>query len=131
VSKEAPKKDEAVGLVGTWHCDGITANGVGETGVAEAGLHLEFTADGKYQFRRGTAILREGTYTADSEKVPAEMEFKTGWGEKACPGIFRVDKEKLTVCFADGGGPRPTGFASEVGARDALMTFTLVERKKK
>jgi hypothetical protein len=68
VSKEAPKKDEAAGIVGTWHCDGSTANGEGEPGIAEANLYLEFTGDGKYQFRRGTAVLREGTYSTDSTK---------------------------------------------------------------
>jgi uncharacterized protein (TIGR03067 family) len=130
VTKDAPKKADSPGIVGTWHCEGITANGEAEMGVAEANLHLEFTADGKFQFRRGTAVLREGTYSTDPTRGPTEMDFNTGWGDRKCPGIYKVAKDALTLCFADGGGPRPNKFESAPAARDALMTFRRAEKKK-
>ena len=127
--KDPPKKEPPT-IVGEWLCESVVANGQPMVGAAAADLRIEFFKDGSYQFRNGRAVLREGKYAADSTKDPHEMEFSTGWGGKAIPGIFRVEKDGLTLCFADGGGSRPNGFVSAKGARDALMTFKRVEKKK-
>jgi uncharacterized protein (TIGR03067 family) len=39
-------------------------------------------------------------------------------------GIYRLDKDRLTICMADADQPRPKDFTAEKGSRQTLMTFT-------
>jgi len=85
-----------------------------------------FTADGKFSFEFGPET-GDGTYTTDTSKDPAEVDYKSTKIGKGNKGIFKADKESMTFCFAEGGGERPTKFESPAGSRILILTLA---RKK-
>jgi uncharacterized protein (TIGR03067 family) len=64
---------------------------------------------------------KEGTFKADPTKTPKQFEM-TLFGQKAAAGIYRLEKDTLTLCFSEG-GERPTAFESKPGSRHVLMVL--------
>src|SRR5262245_27417208 len=131
-TKDPAKKVEPPAIVGEWECVDFTGGGRKATAkeVAEFGIRMEFTADGKFRCRQGTQDFPDGTYKIDSAKEPAEVDYAAGGIMKGNKGIYRIDKEMLTICVAEGGGDRPTKFEAPAGTRIMLVTFKRVEKKK-
>ena len=123
--KEAPKKDPP-SLVGLW----VAESGLrgGQMRPPPPGTSMEFTADGKVFMReRGGEKSMEATYKADPKKDPAELDIippLAGKGELL--GIFKIDGDTLTICFAE--NERPAKFESPEGSRAMLVTL---RRQKK
>ena len=117
--KEAPKKDGPT-LVGDWVVETVVKGG---RPAAEENSALTFTADGKAVLKeRGKTI--DGTYTSDPKKDPAELDLtlEAGGMRVTLTGIFKFDKETLTVCMAFM-GDRPKAFESAEGAMTVLLTL--------
>jgi uncharacterized protein (TIGR03067 family) len=127
--KEAPKKADSPSIVGEWECVELVGGGRKADAKEASQCHYEFTADGKFRVNWGGQNI-EGTYTTDAKKDPAEIDCATGNAAKKNLGIFKVEKDTLIHCFADGGGDRPTKFESPAGTRILLLTFKRVEKKK-
>lgn len=70
------------------------------------------------------------TFTFDAKAAPATLDLVSG--EKGVgtvvPAIYKLDGEKLTICFVHGGGERPTKFESPANGNTALL---VLERVKK
>jgi uncharacterized protein (TIGR03067 family) len=130
--KESPKKAEPPSLVGEWECVEFIGGGRTATAneVAQIGIRMEFTADGKFRCREGKRDYPEGTYKRDPGKDPAEVDYTAGGIMKGNKGIYKVEKDTLTICVAEGGADRPTKFESPAGTRVMLVTFKRVEKKK-
>ena len=92
-------------------------------------MQAQFTADGKFRGRFGPETS-EGTYTTDPAKDPAQIDCVSGKAAKSKGGIFKVEKDTLTLCFAEGDAARPTKFESPAGTRIMLLTFKRVEKKE-
>jgi uncharacterized protein (TIGR03067 family) len=129
--KDPPKKTEVPAIVGEWEAIEFVAGGrvLTPAQLAEVKCGFEFTADGQVKARLRDET-RTGTYTTAPGKDPAELDFQTGKDPEPKPAIFRIDKERLTICFVDGKGVRPTKFESTAGTRTLLVTFKRVEKKK-
>jgi uncharacterized protein (TIGR03067 family) len=132
--KDPPKKAGAPSIVGEWACDSGVRGGMEFPAGVATDMVLEFGADGKFRVRVGAAGAggtKEGTYTTKPAKEVTEIDMITGVGDTA-PGIFKIEKDKLTLCFDDRGAAaeRPTAFESPAGSRVMLMTFKRVEKKK-
>src|SRR5215213_705958 len=110
--KEAPKKAEPPSLVGEWECVEFIGGGrmAMANEVAQIGIKIEFTADGKFRGREGKREYADGKYTTDPTKDPAEVNYAAGGIPKENKGIYKVEKDTLTMCVAEGGGARPTTF---------------------
>jgi uncharacterized protein (TIGR03067 family) len=130
ITKEAPKKAEPPPIVGEWTCVAFVGGGRIATPdeVKELQFRLEFTADGKFRHNWGPRS-EQGTYTIDPAKEPAHVDYSVP-GKVGNQGIYKVDKDMLTLCAAEGGGPRPDKFESPAGTRIMLLTFQRVEKKK-
>jgi len=125
--KDAPPKDPPT-LVGEW---------VGESGMRggkpenpPAGTTLTFMADGKVRFKEGgDRKAEEGTYKADSKKSPAEIDITPPDGPKGetILGIYKIEGDTLTLCFAMG-GERPKEFAAPAGSEVMLVTCKRVKK---
>ena len=128
--KEDPKKADAPPLVGSWLCDGITDGGRASDPALEA-LVLEFTQDGKIRVTKHGKPEPEGRFTADLKANPPALDFTLEPDGGLIRGIYLVDRDRLTLCFADeANGKRPTTFAAPAGTTLMLVTFRRVEAKK-
>jgi uncharacterized protein (TIGR03067 family) len=117
--KEAPKKEPPT-VVGDWVVETVVKGGQPKT---EEDSALTFTADGKAVLKeRGKTI--EGTYTSDPKKDPAELDItlEVGGMRVTLSGIFKFDKDTLTLCL-NFQGPRPKAFESAEGAMTVLLTL--------
>jgi uncharacterized protein (TIGR03067 family) len=118
--KEAPKKEDPT-LVGNWTVETVVKSGKPAPDDKDGGL--DFTADGKAVLRdHGKNI--EGTYNSDPKKDPAELDITLEGGgmRVTLKGIFKVEKDKLTVCLTFE-GERPKTFESPDGAPTVLVTL--------
>ena len=124
-AKDAPKKE--VSIVGEWTGEKAVSGGK-EKPVPEGGVAMTFTADGKFLVREGKRDkAEEGTYTTDSKKDPAEIDIMAppASGRPLIKGLFKIDGDTLTLCFAGGKdeADRPTKFESAAGSRTMLITL--------
>jgi uncharacterized protein (TIGR03067 family) len=69
----------------------------------------------------GTAIV------LDPSKMPATIDVIPDGGPsqgKRVLGIYKLEKDRLTICMADADQPRPREFKAETGSKQTLMVFT-------
>jgi uncharacterized protein (TIGR03067 family) len=124
-TKDPPKKE--VSIVGEWDGEKAVSGGQ-EKPVPAGGVTITFTADGKFIVREGKREKpEEGTYKTDTKKDPAEIDITAPpeSGRPLVKGIFKIDGETLTLCFAGGkdDADRPAKFESPAGSRNMLMTL--------
>ena len=129
--KDPPKKVEVPAIVGEWECVELVGGGrkASAAELADLGARFEFLADGKFKSRFG-GEARDGTYATGPTKDPAEVDFQWNGNQTKKGGIYKVDKDGLTLCYAEGKGDRPAKFESPAGTRIFLMTFKRIEKKK-
>src|SRR5262245_60335096 len=94
-AKDAPKKPAAPTIVGEWECTEFVAGRQKAAAEEAKSIGLECGADGKLAFRFG-GQADEGTYTTDTAKDPAEVEYGTSRVAKKNFGIFKIEKDTLT-----------------------------------
>src|SRR4051812_35278337 len=129
-AKEEPKKAETTKIVGEWACIKFVGDGLERTELDELKqIGFEFASDGKFRGWFGNEKFA-GTYTTDPGKEPTEIDLNVDGKDAKKLGLFKIEKETLTLCFAEGKRGRPTKLASPAGTRIMLMTFTRVEKKK-
>jgi uncharacterized protein (TIGR03067 family) len=71
-----------------------------------------------------------GKFKADPGQKPATFDIEVTEGDKAGEsqlGIFELDGDKLTICTAHKGLPRPTAFESTAGTNQNLVTLKRVK----
>jgi uncharacterized protein (TIGR03067 family) len=118
--KDPPKKD-APTLAGLWVAESAVKGGRPDKNPTDA--TLEFTADGKVVLKeKGRDIT--GTYTTDGKKDPAELDMNLEAGGMSIhmPGIFKFDKDTLTLCLGFT-GERPKKFESPEASMTVLLTL--------
>lgn len=68
----------------------------------------------KYKVYFGDTFVDEGTITLNAAKTPREIDVKTSKDE-VMKGIYKIEGDKMTVCFAQPGGERPAAFKTKEG----------------
>lgn len=63
----------------------------------------------------------------DPKKDPPELDFNPGLGAGAIKGIYKLDGDTLTVCYAID-GDRPTKVESRAGTQVRLMTLKRIKK---
>ncbi len=118
----APGKGDAVykdGWDGPWRFVSITF--AGKPAPEEQVKAFEFTFRGDKVTVSFLGKSKEGTFKKDPSKTPMQFEM-TGLGPRPSKGIYRLDKDTLTLCFSEG-DERPTRFESKPGSRNVLMVL--------
>ena len=126
-AKDPPKKD-APTLVGVWVAESAIKGGKPDKNPSDA--TLEFTADGKVVLKEKAKDIT-GTYTTALKKDPAELDMTLEGGGMSVnmPGIFKIEKDTLTLCLVFM-GERPTRFESPEGSMTLLLTLKRAKPEK-
>jgi uncharacterized protein (TIGR03067 family) len=131
-SKEVPKKEDP-GLIGEWEMVDAK-NGVEKVGQGQPVRVYRFDADGTFQgFENGKKDGEPGKFKHDPNVDPPTLDFNSpspGPKQPLVPGIYRVDRDRLTICIPyPGGNPRPTVFDAQPGSRRILFEFKRLKPK--
>jgi uncharacterized protein (TIGR03067 family) len=120
------KKPANPDLNGKWEVASATYDGNEQK--ATAGARLEF-ADGEFQTLKNGKVVRTIKFTVDPKESPKRINMVNDKGD-AAPGIYKVDKDELTLCYRDYGdsasGP-PEKFESKPGGRMYLIVLKRVK----
>ncbi|HEX3150870.1 MAG TPA: TIGR03067 domain-containing protein [Gemmataceae bacterium] len=122
-----PPPAPAPPILGRWQATQITIGGVDNT-KGNTELEYEFTADGRWVIYRGGKPLGDmpRTFTFDTKATPAAIDLTETAGNPQ-PGIYKVEKDTLTVSFNFGKGERPTAFD---GPQANVMTLVMKRVKE-
>ena len=94
---------------------------------------LTFSPDGRLtiQKERGGASQKEtGTFAIDPSKSPKTIDLKPDKNSEGqlIPGIYELTGDRLKICVAGRGKPRPTQFDSP--GNDSIFLLAELERQK-
>jgi len=128
-AKEPAKKAEVPSVVGTWSCQTMTANG--KVQAINGHSTFTFSADGKFQISVGGDDKPAGKYKINRDASPAELDFNIGGGDEFHLGVFKIEKDELTLCWEDVARVRPKEFGAPIGTTIVQMRFIRLEPKKK
>lgn len=122
--KDDKKTDDPI--AGTWKCVSYEDQRGKREGEEAPDYVLSFKG-GKYSQKNNGTEDETGTYKLDTSKKPAtiDLDIKTGNDEgKKQPGIFKMDGDKLKICFAmPGGDKRPEKFEIGEGQSGLMVIF--------
>jgi uncharacterized protein (TIGR03067 family) len=123
-------KDKDPGIVGEWTIESTVVGGKVMKNPPEGTTYV-FTADGQYTSRKNGVESKSANrgYKIDVSKVPHEYEFESGPIGKTVwvSGIFKVERDTLTICFSST-GKRPTSFDPEKTERLQTITYKRVKK---
>jgi uncharacterized protein (TIGR03067 family) len=133
--KDDPKK--APEIVGQWVLEKMSVGGK-EAGRVGREMVYEFTADGQWLIKRDGVLNktppREIKYDTKAKPATVDVIYTAavagkGGTSRNMLGIYKVEKDTLTICFSPNGGERPTKFEPVEGIPVMLMTLTRVKKK--
>ena len=121
---DAAVKKEKELLAGVWKIASFES----QQGKKEdfEGATLEFKADGKAEFTKG-GEAKQATYTINPAGKPKEIDLKPEGKDEAMRGIYRLEKDTLTICIVE--NPN-VGRPNEFAAKDNYVVVTLKREKK-
>jgi len=127
---DAPEnaKGEREKLQGTWVVESLENDGKQEAVAADKKMTMVFTGD-KYTFKGGD-VNYQGTFKLDPTKDPKHMDTTgTQEGDKAfkTEGIYKLEGDRLTICWTEDAGKRPASFATK---KDSGLRLIQLKRQK-
>lgn len=106
--------DDREKLAGTWTCASATIDGSPLGAETAKLLTLTLSAD-RFKTQRGDQVLFDSTYSIDATKDPKQIDMIGTEGElkgKPALGIYKLEGDKLTLCYTMPGKERPAAFES-------------------
>jgi uncharacterized protein (TIGR03067 family) len=116
--KKAVKDEKAI--LGTWTVESYQEGGQKAAKEVIETLSVVFSADGKMKAIQGEKE-QELTWKLDPGKKPKQFSVTNDKGREVL-GIYKLDGDTLTVCWARG-GDRPDEFASKKGTSVVLQVL--------
>ena len=128
VDKEDVNKKDRDAMQGDWACESLTRDGMAFPDDDAQALFRTVKGDA-YVVSRFRTKAGSGTFTLDASKSPKEIEIVPDGPKKVViKGIYKLEKDVLTICHAAPGAKRPAAFASKEGSGD---TLTVWKKEKK
>jgi uncharacterized protein (TIGR03067 family) len=128
----APKVKErgpsAPTIVGEWVAESRTFGGQ-PIALPAGGAKLVFRADGTYTWVfEGRDPDPDGhAFRVNQKAEPAEIDFVPREKPQYL-GVFKIEKDTLTLCFNPAGTERPTSFESPAGSRTSLYVWRRIPK---
>jgi uncharacterized protein (TIGR03067 family) len=127
--KDDPNKKDQDALQGDWACDRFVVAGMPLDDDNAQSMFRTHKGDSYtlYLFRKK---LAGGTFKLDATKTPKQIDLIPEGKGKAgvVRGIYKLEKDSLTVCYGAPGKDRPTAFESKMETGHTLTVWT---REKK
>ncbi len=129
---DTPREDEAAKdlkqFQGTWTLESLEANGKKIDGeiMKKAGQQINLVVKGDQVTLKVSRGDLTGTIKLDPSKSPKAYEVK-GAGPEGIAydsfGIYKIDGDTLTVCYAAAAKDRPSEFKADAGSDVALQVW--------
>ena len=129
-SDPAVRKDRSV-ITGKWKLSKLVVNGKEITGKDRSKLTVINHADGKWELHSEANPIGKGTSVIDPHETPKTIDFELIEGDgagKKFLGIYKLGKNKRSLCFAAESEGRPKEFASPTGSQQILVEFKRQKR---
>lgn len=124
--KPDPKADLAA-IKGRWKVTATTFDGMAQPKPAAGERVLEF-GDKEFTAYDGDKKGRTISFTIDATATPKRFDLiRPGKDEKAA-GVYKLDGDKLNICYAEPGAARPDKLESKAGARVFLLELERVKK---
>jgi len=122
-------KTDADRIQGTWSVESVEQRGKKEPEDKVRDAKVTFAADGKGTVQMGTKE-KAFRYALDPTKKTREIDITGAEGgkEEVFKGIYMLDGDMLTICFAHPPEDRPTDFTTQEGSTRHIM---VLKRDKK
>lgn len=113
-------------LAGTWSCASATIDGAPLAAETAKLLKLTLTGE-RFKTQRGDQVLFDSSYTVDATKNPKQIDMIATEGDlkgKPALGIYKLEGERLTLCYTMPGNERPAEFESTAKSGVYLIEWT-------
>ena len=121
--KDDPGKKDRDAMQGDWACESMTRDGMAFPDDDAQALFRTVKGD-TYVVSRYRNKAGSGTFTLDASKSPKQIDVVPDGPKKVViEGIYKVEKDVLTMCIAAPGAKRPTAFSSTEGSGHTLTVW--------
>lgn len=117
----------AAALEGKWIAVSLTADGKEHKDEGVQLMTLHFRGD-----KLTVSVLdkkQEGTFRIDAGKKPAHIDIEQPDQKRRSIGIYKIEKDVLTICYDETGEKRPTAFQALPGTTHVLLVLKRGEAK--
>lgn len=121
---DAPVQDDLARMQGDWMVESMKLNGLKHEQTESESLFRTVKGDA-YSISRYTRVITEGTFKLDPTQSPKTID-STPTNTKdgvAMLGIYEFDGDKLRICNAPAGKPRPKDFKCRLGSQHTLIVW--------
>jgi uncharacterized protein (TIGR03067 family) len=114
--------DDLKKLEGAWkgHLREVDGKVLSKDDIDKTAFNVVIKGD-TYKVYEAGAVVDEGTFKLDAGKKPRHIDVKTK-NDVVLKGIYKIEGDKMTVCFAAPCVERPSDFKTKEGQR--LMGYT-------
>jgi uncharacterized protein (TIGR03067 family) len=124
--KVNPKSDPDI--VGKWVLITIAAAGRDAGPITGGPVRTEMSLDGKVTNYVGEKQVSAGRYVVDKKVQPQAIDYVDGDTKEL--GIYKLEKNTLTICYAGVGEPRPVEFTAPADTARRVIVLIRIETKK-
>lgn len=114
------------GIEGTWVLESLELAGQKLAGFEGSRL---VTAGGSKTFTTTDGRVEKGSYRIDPNKRPRWIDTTTAGKPENGRGIYRIKRNRLTICLCPSGAFRPTEFATRENVELMLLVFRRDEKR--
>jgi uncharacterized protein (TIGR03067 family) len=118
--------DDLEKLAGVWTSVSATNDGKPVADETVKKLRLTVTKEGGYKTERENQVLFDSVCKIEPTKSPKYIDLIGTEGEnkgKAAQGIYKLEGDRLTICYTMPGKERPNGFESNPGSAATLVVW--------